>query len=275
MKTIYLILFLLYVGSFSLSAQSIYYNHGSDNFLRAEFNRPVFESFANADFLSFDLFLNGEFRVGKKNKISFEIPFSRSSFDTGVGLATTSGLGNLALGFQIRDLESPNYLEFKLRLPTMDDNNFGLFTDYTERLASLIPNFISFEAKYNLESAKTIGLYYRFKPGLKLLISTNDSSFNDDLELFLDINLLGGYRTNFFDVNAGIASTSIITEQDIDIRDRVLDQLFATFTYTASSIKPGIIIRVPLDDVGFDHDIVLGVHMSYIFGTKPSAIDRQ
>jgi hypothetical protein len=268
MKNQFLIAILCLVGSFSLSAQSIYYNYGQDNFLRLEFNRPIFSDDFDAKFFTFDAFLNGEFRVGKKDKISFEIPFSRFAFDSfGSGFSDTR-LGSIAIGYQVRNLEKPSYFDFKLRLPTADDDGLSIvFTDFTERFTSVFPNIVSIEGSYNFESKNLLGWYFRFKPGAKLLIPTNDETL-DDLELFIDMNILGGYRTEKFDVNAGITTTTIATAENIDFEDRILRQLVSTFTYTTGAWKPGLIFRIPLGDeiFGDTFDIAIGVHVGYNFG---------
>ena len=273
MKSFFLFTLLCFVVSFSLSGQSVYYNHGHDNFLRLEFNRPVFsDDFGSAiNFLSFDSYLNGEFTVGGKNKLAFELPYNRLSFDLGNSRSSDSQFGNIALAYQIRNLDDANYFEFKVRLPTAQETSFGgfglLFTDYTERFTSVIPDIFSLEVSLNKESTNTQGAYYRFNPGLNILIPTSDDAFDDPLEMLLDINILGGYRNQNIDFNAGLTTTSIITESDIDFSDRILRQLFTTFTYTGTAFKPGVIIRLPFGDtVGDSYDVVLGVHFSYVFG---------
>jgi len=238
--------------------------------LRLEFNRPLLSEDLGVRFLTFDSFLNGEFTIGEKNKIAFEIPFSRFSFDFGFGNSSESNLGNIAIAYQIRDLVNPNYFEFKVRVPTAGRNSF-LFTDYTERFASIFPDLFSIEGSYNFESKNTLGWYYRFKPGLKLLIPTNsdDSFIINDVELLLDVNVLGGFRSEKFDVNAGITTLTLISEEDSDLDSRVLRQLLTTVTFVRGAWKPGLIIRVPLGDPFGDLlELALGVHVGYTFGTK-------
>lgn len=272
MKNLLLLTCLSFIACFSLKGQSVYYNNGQDNFLRLELNRPVFSNdFGSAiNFLSFDSYLNGEFTIRGKNKFAFELPYSRLSFDLGPGRTSDSRFGNIALAYQIRKLNDPNFLEFKLRLPTSDINvPLLLFTDYTERFTSAVQDILSLEVSINKESANILGAYYRVKPGLKIIIPTKDDSLDDSMEMLLDINLLGGYRTEKIDFNAGLTTTSIITESDIDFDERVLRQLFTTLSYTGTAFQPGFIVRLPLGgNFGDSYDVVLGVHLSYIFGGK-------
>ena len=270
MKNYFLITVLCFVASLTLSAQSIYYDYGQDNFLRLEFNRPIFNNNdfgANPNIFSFESYLNGEFRVGKKNKIAFEIPYSRFTLNSDFGSFSSNELGNIAIAYQIRDLAKPSYIEFKVRVPTAND--FGLFlADYTERFTATFPDLLSFEGSYTYEIEATQGLYYRFKPGLKLLIPISDS-FSDDAEGLLDLNALIGYKSEKFDINGGITSTWILTESGADFDDRVLRQLFTTFTYNAGAVKPGILLRIPLgDNIAFGYNISVGIHVAYTFPTK-------
>ena len=92
----------------------------------------------------------------------------------------------------------------------------------------------------------------------------------DDTEFLIDLNILGGYRTEKFDLNAGITTTTIISEDVNDFDDRILRQLVSTFTYTAGAWKPGLIFRIPLDEDNFgdSFDISIGVHVGYTFGNE-------
>ena len=256
------------VGTFSLSAQSIHFNYGQDNFLRLELNRPVFsDNFGDVGFFSFASYLNGEFKVGQKGKISFELPYSRSSIEF---FGSESNLGNIAIGYQLRNQVNHNYLQFNLRLPTGGDDAFTslllLIGDITERFTASDPDLVSIESSYNLESKTNQGLYYRFRPGLQLIIPTED---NVDTELLLNLNIIGGYRTDAIDINAGFTTTSLITEADPDFDDRVIRQFSTNFTYTAGAFKPGLLFRIPLGDLVSDvYDLSIGVHLTYTFGGK-------
>lgn len=270
-KNLFLPLCLVCSVALSLSSQSIFYNYEHENFLRLELNRPVFTEDIGASLLSFDAFLNGEFSVGEKNKIAFELPYNRTSFDLGFGEFSNSRFGNIAVAFQMRNHINKNYFEVKLRVPTNGENNFGpvLLADYTERLTSVYPDIVSLESSYNLESTNDMGMYLRFRPGIKLIIATNDDIFDDSYELLLDLNLLGGYRNENLDINGGITTTSIITEGDEDFDDRVLRQLFTTVTYSVGAFTPGLVLRYGLGDIYGDlYNVVIGVSGTYTFGTK-------
>lgn len=272
MKNNFLIALLCLAGSLSLSAQ-IQYNYEQDNFLRLELDRPVFNDLfgtAGINFFSFAAYLNGEFNIGESGKIAFEIPYFRTSAES---FGSSSDLGNIAIAYQFRNFGTPDFLELKLRIPTAGEDNFGpilSLVDYTERFSAIVPDLISFEPSYNLESKNKDGFYYRFRPGLKFLIPTDDNNFDDAFELLLDLNIYGGYRTGNIDINAGITSTSILSEGDLDFDERVLRQFSSTITYTTGAFKPGVIFRVPLGDeiISDLYNIAIGVHFSYIFGGR-------
>ena len=262
-NTLYLLLCL--ICSSSLSAQSIHYNYNSDNFVRLEYNRPILNDFGE-DFFTFASFLAGEFRVGNQGKIAVEIPFSRlgGSF----GFDSNTAIGNIGVGYQFRNFDTSNYFEVKFRLPTLGDNNLAAssistVTDFTERLTSSIPSTFSIESSYNLESNSYLGLYYRFRPQLLLLISSDT-----DTELLLNLNLIGGYRTPDIDINAGITTSTLITESNVDFDNRVLRQISTSFTYNAGQLKPGVLLRAPISGgvINDVYDISIGVHLTYAFG---------
>lgn len=269
MRTIIPLLILCVVGSLSLSAQSIYYNYGQENFLRLETNKSV-SSDDFMSFFSFDAYLNGEFRVGNNNKIAVEIPFNRGSFDFGFGSFSDFGIGNISVAYQIRKLTTPSYYELKLRLPTAGAE-LPLLADFTERISSFIQDLFSVEGSYNFESSSVNGFYYRIKPGFKLLIF-NDDAFQDTAELLVDLNLLGGYRTGMLDINVGYTTTTTITEDNIDFSDRVLRQFLATITYEAGAFQPGLIFRLPLNDALDNSNLLVGVNLAYTLGGEVSKV---
>ena len=263
----------------SLSSQSIYYNCGLDNVVRLEVNKPFFEDNNVFDFLTTDTYLSGEFKVGQSHKIALELPISRIGFqDIGFPVEGETGIGNLSVAYQFRNLSNSNYFEAKLRLPTsgdLDQNAFlsGLFTDFTERFTSSLPSTTSIEPSYFHEGGFGDGGYYRLNPGLKGIFASDDVF--EDFEMLLDLNALIGYRNESIDINGGLTTTSILTESDIDFGDRVLRNFVTTFTYVGSSFQPGLILRIPWGQGFGFYDIAVGVQLSYVIGRTNKSSDTE
>ncbi len=277
------IILLVFASNFfaltTLSSQSIYYNYGLDNVVRLEVNKPFFEDNNVFDFLTTDTYLSGEFKVGQSHKIALELPISRIGFqDIGFPVESETGLGNISVAYQFRNLSNSNYFEAKLRLPTsgdVDNNRFtpALLTDFTERLTASLASTTSIEPSYFHEGGFGDGGYYRLNPGLKAILP-NDDEFMD-FEMLLDLNALIGYRNGSIDINGGLTTTSILTEDNIDFADRVLRQFLATFTYVGSSFQPGLILRIPWGQGFGFYDIAVGVQLSYVIGRTNKSSDTE
>ena len=265
MRSILLLAFLCTSMSISMTAQSIYYNYEQDNVVRLELNRPIFkDAFAGdaINFFSFDAYLNGEFKIGESNKIAFELPFSRIS----VGSESESNFGNISVAYQLRNLSSPSYFEFKLRIPSAGDDSFSFITtDYTERFSANFPVW-SLEPSFLYESGFGNGGYFRVKPGAKLLFD-DDDNIDDDIEVLFDLSGVIGYRNGSIDINGGFTSTTVLTEDAGAFSDRSLWQAFATVTYNANQFQPGLIFRLPINSIFQDiYSITIGVQLGYRFG---------
>ena len=103
--------------------------------------------------------------------------------------------------------------------------------------------------------------YFRVKPGVKLTLFTGN--VDDELDLLFEGSGLIGYQNEILDINTGVTTINVITESDRSFNERNLSQLFATVSYTKNNLKPGIIIRIPLDDFIFNW--TAGFSLAYTF----------
>ena len=103
--------------------------------------------------------------------------------------------------------------------------------------------------------------YFRVKPGVKLALFTGN--VDDELDLLFEGSGLIGYQNEILDINTGVTTINVITESDRSFNERNLSQLFATVSYTKNNLKPGIIIRIPLDDFIFNW--TAGFSLAYTF----------
>jgi hypothetical protein len=259
-----------------MTGQSIYYNYEQDNVVRLEMNKiSLSDEFdVPLNFFSFDGYINSEFKVGGSNKIAVEIPFSRISIESFNGDNETEfSIGNVSVAYQIRSLNSPSYLEFKLRLPTGSDEAIFLASDYTERLSAIfIRSSWSIEPSYTFESNIEENIYFRLKPGAKLFIDVDDF-FEDSFEGFFDLSGAIGYRDELIDINGGITSTTIFTQETDSFSERLFWQAFATASFKIGQFEPGLIFRLPLTGEFNDlYSPMVGVHLGYRFGGVPTDV---
>jgi len=275
MKNIITLFTVILLACQGLNAQSILYDQGQQGHIRVEVNKPLFKG-DGIGFFSIANFINGHFKLGSTNTLAVELPVSRFTGEGFGGDFSSTDIGNIGVAFQLRNQENANFFEFKARLPTADDDvlfggSVGILTDYTERFTAFVPDLISVGANYFLTNNAGMGAYFRFKPGIDLLIPTQDEADN---ELLAYMSVAGGYRSEKIDWNAAIASAIIITEDDIDFGERINRQFISTVSFTSGSFHPGAIIRVPLgNDINEVYDLSIGVSLNFLIGANTSTAE--
>ena len=82
--------------------------------------------------------------------MAVEIPLNLTALQATIFTNESSifGAGNIAVAYQLRNLQSNNFLEFKLRLATIGTNIIPVNADHTERTTALVPEVWSAESSY-------------------------------------------------------------------------------------------------------------------------------
>jgi hypothetical protein len=130
-----------------------------------------------------------------------------------------------------------------------------------DRLEAFWPNIWSLVLGVGYESVGQNGLRSEFGLQMVTMIPTDDRG---DTEVAIDYSVELWYAPQRFALGGGFFGRMFATEEDANFDERTLHQIGLAATYTAGKFKPGIHLRLPLDEV-FDSelDYVYGVNIAY------------
>ena len=176
-------------------------------------------------------------------------------------------IGNPFLGVATR--ASSRFIgEFGVRPPIA---SVSTLEDALAAFVGVIGDFADFEAYgedlltvratagYHFLSPQHYGLRLAARPALVAPTSGGDA------ELFLDYGIQGGYETERASVGMVFSGRAILTESG-SIGERTVHELGLGATMTAGRLRPGALIRVPLDaDLSDALNYSIGLRLEYTF----------
>ncbi|TAL68972.1 MAG: hypothetical protein EPN82_08660 [Bacteroidetes bacterium] len=258
MKRYYYLAFLssLVIGFFFLHlSSSAQENKQLEKFdIGLSYYHPSFPSGAQSSFSgNFEIF--AAFPVSNNMKVYGILPLSSYSMKSlYLGDKSFSGIGNFIVGLKYLFGKKDNFL-FKggIALPTIGDNydvkianGFSYISrvyDLEKFTSDITSLFAEFQGKHIFEGNFFIG----GGTGLRLLIWTGPGSH--DAELFLPFNIFLGYeKTELIKFIAAFKGIYILTNENSDFGDNVMDLLQLKISYPGQTIEPALIIELPIND---------------------------
>ncbi|MDX1407584.1 MAG: hypothetical protein R3330_05605 [Saprospiraceae bacterium] len=233
---------------------------GSDNsrFIRIELDKPVFENGDDIGFLTLATFINGQFPVSDNVALIFELPVAFASFDG----ESSTGVGNIGVGLNVYGQQFSGH--FSIGIPTADDSEAafaGIFADVTERFNAFNSENVPIKVYGNLLERPVEGFAYRVRGGFDLTIPTDDFG---ETELLFGLTALAGYAFSGGLVQAGLSTITILTEEDLDFSERVIESIVMSGEFGSGNIVPGVILRIPIDaDLSDLYNLVVGVSVDF------------
>ena len=243
---------LLFLSSLSAQAQtSIALYNGGNQEVGVAFLKPSFENDSNLSFLSSAWYFYGRFPVGVNVAIIADIPLSFVSEEGGG--ESEFMLGNPMVGVEIDRPVSPMYAQFGVRLPLSSDNNFaaalfGIFSDY-DNFTAFTPDIIPVVFRAGRRDITPTGFYSNILLGGELIFYTEEN-FGDDnnTELVVTYQALAGYDTGSGRFAGGITGVFLASDADGSFADNSFHQFTLQATSNFNQFRPGIFIRLPLDE---------------------------
>jgi hypothetical protein len=251
-----LLIFLLVCSAFllphGLFAQSIWLDRTHDKTISLEILKPDFAWDANTTFATSALFFSGRFPATHTISVVGEIPFSHfgreSDFDSD---ETDNAIGNPYLGIETHAEGSPVFGEFGFRFPLAPEDDgedaafAGLLTEFVDRAEAFVIDAFPISGALNYKSKKPTGFVVRFRGGGTVWIAPGD---RDESELFLLYSAQAGYESPEVNFLAGFSGRCLLSEEDIDIAERTFHHLGLAINLTFGSLRPGISLRIPIDE---------------------------
>jgi len=252
----------------SLSAQSIWVNQGQGKVIAIEFLKPNFDGEDNSTFATSAIFLSGRFPISSEMIFVAELPFSHigsKDFDE-----SESSIGNPYIGVEIRKEGKPFFTELGLRPPLAPDDkdgaqSVGVVTDF-DRAEAFGNKVFTITGKGNYYRKAASNMVVRLRVGPTLFLDTGNGNFVGETELLLDYNAQVGYEGAQISLLGGFTGRLVVTQEDSDFGERTIHQLGAAASLNLGTVRPGIHVRLPLDNdlkdtIDFVYGLNLGIHL--------------
>ena len=247
----------------AVSAQSIWLDQRYQKSISLEILKPNLDGDDNTTVTTSAVFASLRVPVGNGLVVVGEVPFAHWGLESDFGGGSENTIGNPYLGLELQVPASPTFLELGIRAPLASEDNssarfVGVFTDI-DRFEAFLTDIVPITAVLNYRYRSVSGLVTRFRGGLAAWINTE----GDDSEVVAAYSGQVGYGSEQLNVIGGFTGRAVLTEEGLDFGERTLHHLGAAASIGLGTVRPGVHVRLPLDDDTTDFlDFVIGLNVS-------------
>lgn len=239
----------------SLEAQSIWQDYTAWEGFTIEFLKPNYEDGDDFSFLTSVTFVSGRFPVTRHIIFAGELPFSYVNWDIpqGPDLGAQQTFGNPYFGLEFHPTRAPLFLELGVRAPLAagleeengDATSNGSLTDFVDRAEAFATDAVPVSGFVNYVAWTRTGFSLRLRGGPVFWIASGE---REESETFILYSAQIFYDTGTFRFGGGFSGRYFATREDADSVERSWHQLTFGLDIQLGLFKPGIYIRIPLDD---------------------------
>ncbi|MEO6462490.1 MAG: hypothetical protein ABIP29_05390 [Candidatus Eisenbacteria bacterium] len=247
-------------------AQSIWLDRVSPRTIHLEGAKPFLEGDRDG-FFTTTWFLSTRLPLGERLAFVGELPFAtaKTAFDLptfGLFEASSSAIGNPYLGIETRPASGRgSRFELGVRLPAASDNEFatatGAATD-VDRWEAFFPDIIVLRSTFHWRDdvVGKPGIDVRLGPALWLA-----DGLGGNAEIFAHYGLQFLYHGTEARAGAGIGGRWLLTGGG-DLGASSVHQVEAAADFLPGRVRPGVTLRIPLEDNGID--LALGLTLNVV-----------
>ncbi len=273
-KRQYLILFTLAIAVSlaitPLKAQSIWQDYTARTALFLEILKPEYDNGEDFSFLTSVSFLSARVPVTRNMIFVGELPYSYINWDIpqGPDLGSQQTFGNPYFGIKLDLGRNPLFFEIGVRAPlTADvdgDNEVATFngymTDFVDRAEAFAPDAIPVTGFFNYVFRSRTGFSLRLRGGPAFWIASGD---REDSETFILYSAQIWYDAGKINFGGGFSGRYFASADDGDFGERSTQQLTFGLDIILGIFRPGVQIRIPMDE---DYKDILNVVFSITLG---------
>ena len=248
----------------ALSAQPIWLEQRQGTSLAVEFLKPYFVD-SNSSFATSVLFLSGRLSVSQTITIAADLPLAHHGYRDDFGLAgfeSSTVMGNPYLGLEIRKRAFPVFAELGLRLPLGTDRDMF----YDESRATELGMFTDpdrFEAfkLYDLTVMARLNYLRELHPGFLLHLrggwsggGSAEQDYGPGGFQTLDYSVQLRHQIEQVSIVGGVTGRYLLDGYTFHLhrfgeRGRFAHQVAVAASIGFGRVRPGILFRVPIDEV--------------------------
>jgi hypothetical protein len=236
-------------------AQSIWQDYTSWEGLTIEFLKPNYVDEEDLSFLTSATFLSGRFPVTRNVVFSGELPFSYVNYDIpqGPDLGARQTFGNPYFGLEFHFRRTPLFFEVGARAPLtagIEKENGeatinGGLTDFVDRAEAFATDAVPITGFVNYILSSRTGFSLRLRGGPSVWIASGD---REESETFILYSVQAFYETGILRFAGGFSGRYLASADNGDFGERSFHQLTFGLDIILGMFRPGVTIRIPLDD---------------------------
>ena len=254
-RQIVLVLFLLVIivaSRSTVEAQSFWNEHPGKPAVTLEVVKPNFKT-DRFSTTTGAVFLTGQVPFGPNGVGVAEIPVAHASyaseFSSYRDVERKNLIGNVYLGVQTGNRQSPTFVDIGVRLPTAreesDPTDFvGQFAD-PDRLFSFTPNSFTVSALVNYRQRFDENFFLRFRVGPTMWNYSDNG--RSETEFFGQYGAQLGAESRKVCFAAAFSGVVSVTGDDMSITERTYHQLEFRTGLKLNNVRPSLFVRAPLD----------------------------
>lgn len=254
----------------TLAGQSLWEDPADGNTAGIEWMRPDMK-IAGMGGASSAAFLFGRYAISPMVTIQADLPLAYGSFGEAEFDDSAIAVGNPLLGARIQPALMPVSFDISMRLPFAsinDDGSSGIayvagIAADLDRMEAFTPDLIPLSAHVNYAVEMRADSDLRFHAGPVLWLNREDDPDIESTWWFLTYGGELGHQVSGVRFASSLTGRYDLSADDGDFGDRTIHQLGVAASYKSGNMRPGVFVRVPLDEgsrdlVGF----VIGVGFS-------------
>lgn len=234
------------------AAQSIWLDREHRPSVLTEIDFPNFDG-ADSHFPTWVWFAATRLSIGETVSFVGELPYAHGKFGDAPFEVSEGSIGNPYLGVEIAPHPTGVRFELGARLPVASDTKeipfiVGYFTD-VEREEAFVPDQIPVRVGIHYhhapEADSHVAYDLRFVPSA--WIKTSDD-FLSESELFFGYGGMVRYEGEYARVGGGLTGRWNVTNDGASFGEASVHQLDLAADFLRGSVRPGVQVRLPLDD---------------------------
>lgn len=239
----------------SLEAQSIWQDYTTREGITIEFLKPHYVDEEDLSFLTSVTYLSARFPITRNMVFSGEFPFSYVKYDIpqGPDLGAKQTFGNPYFGLELHFRRTPLFIELGARAPLTADVeekngeatvNGGL-TDFIDRAEAFATDAVPVSAIMNCILSSRTGFSLRLRGGPSFWFASGD---REESETFFLYSAQAFYETGILRFGGGFSGRYLASADAGNFGERSLHQLTFGLDIILGMFRPGVYIRIPLDE---------------------------
>jgi hypothetical protein len=266
------VLSFLLLGTSPLAAQSVWTgppDHTDQ--VSVEWLKPVFDDGGEVSFFTSSVLVSGQATVSERLSIVGELPISYARTEAAntfgeTKTASSTTVGNPYLGIELWGRSMPFFLELGMRMPAVDDPAFfssavGTLTDLN-RVGTFVVDQVPVQLVGNYHYAlPSPDISFRIRGGTETFFPAGEKAPTGTM--ILTYGAQAWYHGTSLVAGLGFTGRWRTTGRDTGFREGSFHQISAVLQGAFGGVRPGLIVRVPMEKVLRDVlPVVAGVTMT-------------